>query len=190
MVEPKVEKVIYIITNKTVFNDGFSLDEIALNVKDNLNGKYANGAAMIFYSDERSTDPSLMILCGDLKRVGNIEKFGVITRKGQAIGDDGNIYSVLTIMSSSGTSKYKVAQGTDEDKLPIPSFIGCYDGLLFSDSEFVLSSTFSSTGSFKGGIDFTSSSDGWQMVETENTAGLHKGVVEKIENDRLYLTDG
>jgi len=138
--------------------------------------KVTNNINLKFYGEKETPYPEIVVMTDNLSAIRTrAVSFGVVMDKSVSLDESGEIVNRFTLLTSKGNKQYDL---TDDlaNKLYEGAFISYYDGKIFADDEIELKSIYNLSGK----------ADSWDTDTTE-TYGLHKGVVRKIDEARIYV---
>lgn len=148
---------------------------------ENLRGRVlGTSITMKFYGDEVELDPVLGIVTGDLSSLGaSIMDYGIVINKNQKLNDDGELCVDIEILDGNSQILHFTVSEDYAKTIPNNSLISYNYDCAYSKNEIYVMSI----------VDLSSKGD-WPVVDNENAAGLHKGIVKDINGNRIRFTDG
>lgn len=138
-----------------------------------------------FYRDDSDgTYPALVIITGGVNKIAYREsRFGMYAGYSESLDTNGD--KCFNVHVYTGQKEYKTFKVT-EDFIKT-NFKDVKYGLLTYKDEYLFAENKISVSSL---IDLSAESVDWTLVSEENKSGMHKGTIKRVDNNRLWLSNG
>jgi len=139
-------------------------------------------ATMVFFGKDIEDDPELVVLCGNLDKLGNnVITRGILLDKTQTLNSSGELATELAVLTRSGSVEKYVMPDDSVKNLPKYALLSFYTNQIFSDSPVYINSGF---------IDLSKTYDKWEAMTDGKTVGFQKGIVSAVSDTRLCVENG
>ena len=123
-------------------------------------------ATMVFFGKDIEDDPELVVLCGNLDKLGNnVISRGILLDKTQALDKSGEEATEISVLTRSGSVEKYVMPDDSVKDLPKYALLSFYTNQIFSDSPIYINSGF---------IDLSEAYSSWEAITDGKTVGFQK----------------
>ena len=144
----------------------------------NFTGKTLKGSATLYlYGKDRSVDPDLVVLAGNVYGMGRYTGYGILTEINDVLSEDGELKKEVVILSG-GTQNSYIVSKENLKTITAPSYVTYNYSILYSVDDIV----------FNTSIPLSASPDNWPCGGDSAVAyGLRKGIADFATEKAIAL---